>query len=408
MAQILAPSTQWQMRISKSSPNATPITSNMWSSLLWKQNKKVSPTSSAKFRVLAIKSDNSTINRLEGLLNLDITPFTDKIIAEYIWIGGTGIDVRSKSRPVEDPSELPKWNYDGSSTGQAPGDDSEVICDSYTPQGEPIPTNKRHRAAEIFSNPKVQAEVPWYGIEQEYTLLQTNVKWPLGWPVGGYPGPQGPYYCSAGADKSFGRDISDAHYKACLYAGINISGTNGEVMPGQWEYQVGPSVGIEAGDHIWASRYILERITEQAGVVLSLDPKPIEGDWNGAGCHTNYSTKSMREDGGFEVIKKAILNLSLRHKDHISAYGEGNERRLTGKHETASINTFSWGVANRGCSIRVGRDTEKNGKGYLEDRRPASNMDPYVVTSLLAETTLLWEPTLEAEALAAQKLALKV
>ena len=429
MAQILAPSTQWQMRFTKSSHHASPITSNTWSSLLMKQNKK---TSSAKFRVLAVKSDGSTINRLEGLLNLDITPFTDKIIAEYIWIGGTGIDVRSKSRtiskPVEHPSELPKWNYDGSSTGQAPGEDSEVIlypqaifkdpfrggnnilviCDAYTPAGEPIPTNKRHRAAEVFSNPRVIAEVPWFGIEQEYTLLQTNVNWPLGWPVGGYPGPQGPYYCSAGADKSFGRDISDAHYKACLFAGINISGTNGEVMPGQWEYQVGPSVGIEAGDHIWASRYILERITEQAGVVLSLDPKPIEGDWNGAGCHTNYSTKSMREDGGFEVIKKAILNLSLRHKEHISAYGEGNERRLTGKHETASINTFSWGVANRGCSIRVGRDTEKNGKGYLEDRRPASNMDPYVVTSLLAESTLLWEPTLEAEALAAQKLALKV
>ncbi|BBG93269.1 AWPM-19-like family protein [Prunus dulcis] len=286
------------------------------------------------------------------------------------------------------------------------GNNILVICDAYTPQGEPIPTNKRARAAEIFANQKVIDEVPWYGIEQEYTLLQTDVKWPLGWPVGGYPGPQGPYYCGAGADKSFGRDISDAHYKACLYAGINISGTNGEVMPGQWEYQVGPSVGIEAGDHIWASRYILERITEQAGVVLTLDPKPIEGDWNGAGCHTNYSTKSMREEGGFEVIKKAILNLSLRHADHISAYGEGNERRLTGKHETASINTFSWGVANRGCSIRVGRETEKQGKGYLEDRRPASNMDPYIVTSLLAETTLLWEPTLEAEALAAQKLAL--
>ncbi|MBA0588451.1 hypothetical protein Gorai_001553, partial [Gossypium raimondii] len=151
-----------------------------------------------------------------------------------------------------------------------------VICDAYTPAGEPIPTNKRHKAAEIFSNKKVVDEVPWFGIEQEYTLLQQNVKWPLGWPVGGYPGPQGPYYCGAGADKSFGRDISDAHYKACLYAGINISGTNGEVMPGQWEYQVGPSVGIEAGDHIWCSRYILERITEQAGVVLSLDPKPIE------------------------------------------------------------------------------------------------------------------------------------
>ncbi|KAJ7980145.1 Glutamine synthetase [Quillaja saponaria] len=445
MAQILAPCTQWQMRITKSSTSACPMTAKMWNSLLFRQNKKGAIAKSAKFRVLAVKSENSTINRVEDLLNLDITPFTDKIIAEYIWIGGSGIDLRSKSRtiskPVEHPSELPKWNYDGSSTGQAPGEDSEVIlypqaifrdpfrggpytdltklvhysnfvmkviCDTYTPQGEPIPTNKRHKAAEIFRNPKVIAEVPWYGIEQEYTLLQTDVNWPLGWPVGGYPGPQGPYYCGAGADKSFGRDISDAHYKACLYAGINISGTNGEVMPGQWEYQVGPSVGIEAGDHIWGSRYILERITEQAGVVLSLDPKPIEGDWNGAGCHTNFSTKSMREDGGFEVIKKSILNLALRHKDHISAYGEGNERRLTGKHETASIDSFSWGVANRGCSIRVGRETEKQGKGYLEDRRPASNMDPYVVTSLLAETTLLWEPTLEAEALAAQKLALKV
>ncbi|CAN1284139.1 Glutamine synthetase leaf isozyme, chloroplastic [Linum perenne] len=414
MAHILAPTAQWQMRLSNKAAAApsAPITGKMWNSLVVK--RRSTAKSSAKFRVFAISSDNSTINRMEDLLNLDITPFTDKIIAEYIWVGGTGIDLRSKSRtidkPVKHPSELPKWNYDGSSTGQAPGEDSEVIlypqaifkdpfrggnnilviCDTYTPAGEPIPTNKRHRAAQIFSDPKVTTEVPWFGIEQEYTLMQQNVKWPLGWPVGGFPGPQGPYYCAAGADKSFGRDISDAHYKACLYAGINISGTNGEVMPGQWEYQVGPSVGIDAGDHIWCSRYILE------------------GDWNGAGCHTNYSTKSMREDGGFEVIKKAILNLSLRHMDHIRAYGEGNERRLTGKHETASIDQFSWGVANRGCSIRVGRETEQKGKGYLEDRRPASNMDPYIVTALLAETTILYQPTLEAEALAAQKLALKV
>jgi glutamine synthetase len=234
--------------------------------------------------------------------------------------------------------------------------------------------------------------VPWYGIEQEYTLLQKDVNWPLGWPIGGFPGPQGPYYCSIGADKSSGRDIVDAHYKASLYAGINISGINGEVMPGQWEFQVGPSVGISAADEIWIARYILERITEIAGVVVSFDPKPIPGDWNGAGAHTNYSTKSMREEGGYEIIKKAIEKLGLRHKEHISAYGEGNERRLTGHHETDDINTFLWGVANRGASIRVGRDTEKEGKGYFEDRRPASNMDPYVVTSMIAETTLLWNP----------------
>ncbi|XP_072991380.1 glutamine synthetase nodule isozyme-like [Typha latifolia] len=353
---------------------------------------------------------------LTDLVNLNLSDNTDKIIAEYIWIGGSGMDMRSKARtlpgPVTDPSKLPKWNYDGSSTGQAPGEDSEVIlypqaifkdpfrrgnnilvmCDCYTPAGEPIPTNKRHNAAKIFSHPDVTAEETWYGLEQEYTLLQKDVKWPLGWPVGGFPGPQGPYYCAAGADKAFGRDIVDAHYKACLYAGINVSGINGEVMPGQWEFQVGPSVGISAGDELWVARYILERITEIAGVVLSFDPKPIQGDWNGAGAHTNYSTKSMRKDGGYEVIKKAIENLGKRHKEHIAAYGEGNERRLTGRHETADINTFKWGVANRGASIRVGRDTEKNGKGYFEDRRPASNMDPYVVTSMIAETTILWKP----------------
>jgi len=272
------------------------------------------------------------------------------------------------------------------------GDHILAMCDTYTPAGEPIPTNKRFKAAAIFSHPDVAAEVPWYGIEQEYTLLQKNVKWPVGWPVGGFPGPQGPYYCGIGADKAFGRQIVDAHYKACLYAGINISGINGEVMPGQWEFQVGPSVGISAGDEIWVARYILERIAEIAEVLVSFDPKPIPGDWNGAGAHTNYSTKSMREEGGIEVITKAIKKLGLRHKDHIAAYGEGNERRLTGHHETADINTFSSGVADRGASIRVGRDTEKDGKGYFEDRRPASNMDPYIVTSMIAETTILWKP----------------
>jgi len=350
------------------------------------------------------------------LINLDLSDVTEKIIAEYIWIGGSGMDIRSKGRTlsheVTDPKDLPKWNYDGSSTGQATGKDSEVIihpqaifrdpfrrgknilviCDAYTPDGEPIPTNKRANAAKIFSHPDVVAEEPWFGIEQEYTLLQKDVNWPLGWPIGGFPGPQGPYYCGTGADKAYGRDIVDAHYKACLYAGINISGINGEVMPGQWEFQVGPTVGISSGDQVWAARYILERISEKAGVVVSFDPKPIQGDWNGAGAHTNYSTKSMREEGGIEVINKAISKLALRHKEHIAAYGEGNERRLTGQHETADINTFSWGVANRGSSIRIGRETERLGKGYFEDRRPSSNMDPYVVTSLIAETTILLKP----------------
>ncbi|PTQ26286.1 hypothetical protein MARPO_3414s0001 [Marchantia polymorpha] len=209
-----------------------------------------------------------------------------------------------------------------------------------------------------------------YGIEQEYTLLQKQVKWPIGWPLNGYPGPQGPYYCGTGADKAWGRDIVNAHYKACLYAGIQIGGINGEVMPGQWEFQVGPSVGIAAGDQLWAARYILERITEIAGVVLSLDPKPIEGDWNGAGCHTNYSTKTMREEGGYAEIKKAIEKLGLRHKEHIAAYGEGNERRLTGKHETASINNFSWVLLScSGCDVDdVSVEMDRQSRFNLSDR----------------------------------------
>ncbi|KAI3518978.1 hypothetical protein L1887_07921 [Cichorium endivia] len=278
-------------------------------------------------------------------------------------IGGSGLDLRSKARtlstPLDDPQKLPKWNYDGSSTGQAHG-----------------------------------KATPKFGLEQEYTLLQKDTKWPLGWPLGGYPRPQGPYYCGVGAEKAFGRDIADAHYKACLYAGITISGINAEVMPGQWEFQVGPSAGIIAADELWVARYILERVAEITGVIVSFNPKPIPGDWNGAGAHTNYnySTKSMRKDGGYEVIQKAIEKLRLSHEEHIASYGEGNEHRLTGHHETADINTFSWGVAKPGVSIHVGRETAKEGKGYFEDRRPGSNMDPYVVTSMIAETTILWKP----------------
>jgi len=299
---------------------------------------------------------------------------------------------------------LPKWNFDGSSTGQAPGDDSEVIlrpcrifkdpfrprndglnnilvmCDTFTPAGEPLTTNTRALAEAAFAGR--EDEEPWFGLEQEFTLFNLDERTPLGWPKGGMPSrPQGPYYCSVGPENNFGRHITEAHYRACLYAGINISGTNGEVMPGQQEYQVGPCVGIDAGDQLMMSRYILMRVCEDFQVFCTLHPKPIvDGDWNGAGMHTNFSTKQMREPGGLEIIKKAIYKLGAKHQEHIAVYGKDNEKRLTGKHETADINTFSFGVANRGASVRIGRDTEAEGFGYFEDRRPASNSDPYVVT----------------------------
>jgi glutamine synthetase len=345
---------------------------------------------------------------LERYLHLDQG---GKVQAEYIWIGGSGEDLRSKCRTLDkkptSPAELPEWNYDGSSTGQAPGHNSEVIikpqaifrdpfrggdnilvmCDTYEPNGTPIPTNTRHPANVIME--KAKDHEPWFGLEQEYTLFTID-NYPLGWPKGGFPAPQGPYYCGAGADKAFGRNLVEAHYRACLYAGVKIAGCNGEVMPGQWEFQVGPCQGIEIGDHLWVARYIMHRLAEQFGVLVSFHPKPIvNGDWNGAGCHTNYSTKAMRAEGGIKAIWEAIDKLSKKHREHIDVYGQHNELRLTGKHETAHISQFRAGVADRGASIRVPSQCAKEGKGYFEDRRPASNIDPYTVASKLVHTTCL-------------------
>eukprot|EP00933_Yihiella_yeosuensis_P071504 TRINITY_DN7970_c0_g2_i1.p1 TRINITY_DN7970_c0_g2~~TRINITY_DN7970_c0_g2_i1.p1 ORF type:complete len:883 (-),score=189.94 TRINITY_DN7970_c0_g2_i1:200-2848(-) len=347
--------------------------------------------------------------RLGGL------PQNGSIMVEYVWLGGDettgGFDIRSKSRTLDrrptSVSQLPVWNFDGSSTNQAPGDNSEVLlkpaamwpdpfrggqnivvlCECMDPRMNPIATNTRNHCARVMA--AAMAHEPWFGIEQEYTLFEKDGVTPLGWPVGGEPKPQGPYYCSAGYDVSYGRNVMETHYRVCLAAGIKISGTNAEVMPGQWEYQVGPCVGISSGDEMWISRYFLIRVCELLEVNVSFDPKPIPGDWNGAGCHTNVSTKSMRKPGGYKDIIKAIEKLGPKHMEHIQVYGEGNNRRLTGRHETASMDNFSYGVANRGASVRIPRSAEADGCGYFEDRRPASNMDPYLVTGKIVQTCLL-------------------
>lgn len=336
-----------------------------------------------------------------------------KTLVEYVWIGGNN-EVRSKTKVVNNEvqhvSDLEIWNFDGSSTEQATGEDSEVLikpqalfkdpfrkenhkivmCDTYSPNNEPLKNNYRIWAEKVFNN--ALEEEPWFGLEQEYFIMDLNTEKPLGFPQNGLPLPQGQYYCSVGGNNSFGRVIAEEHLNACIYAGIKISGINAEVAPGQWEFQIGPCVGIEEGDHLWIARYLLQRIAEKYNAFINFEPKPIKGDWNGSGCHTNYSTKKMREGDnnktGLDYINEAINALSQKHDEHMAVYGTGNNERMTGEHETASYDKFTDGIANRGASIRRGNATTKNKKGYFEDRRPSSNCDPYLVTGKIFETTV--------------------
>ena len=341
---------------------------------------------------------------------------------EYIWIDGD-CKLRSKTRIVELPSyadlnsyvlkvgDTPEWSFDGSSTGQADGSSSDVLlrpvftcrdpvrglnsylalCETFNADGTPNRTNHRRALAELLET-RVQGtrtvqEVhePLFGLEQEYVFLDRGRI--LGWPEGGYPAPQGPFYCGVGADEVFGREIVEKHLSACMRAGLSISGINAEVMPGQWEFQVGAVGALEVSDQLWVARWVLYRIAEDFGVSATLDPKPMKGDWNGSGCHTNFSTSFMRdEDHGLDAINKACEMIGQRIPEHLAVYGKDNEQRLTGLHETCSINEFRYGVSDRGASIRIPMQVAQQGYGYLEDRRPAANIDPYQVTRVLIET----------------------
>lgn len=331
--------------------------------------------------------------------------------AMYIWVDGTEPTplLRSKTNVIADGEEPGTWGFDGSSTNQAPGHDSDVVlnpvkvvpdpirggndvlvlCECLTTDMEPHPTNTR--AACVAAGEKYAHFEPWFGMEQEYTFLQMNDTTsfqrdgrPPGFPPGGYPAPQGPYYCGVGANRVFGRPVVDAHSQACIDAGLDIEGTNAEVMAGQWEYQIGPLPPVEMSDQLTIARWLMERIGEDYGLEVSLHPKPVLGDWNGAGCHTNFSTAEMRRS--YDAIIAACEALEANADEHIANYGHDIEKRLTGHHETQRYDQFSYDVSDRGASVRIPWTVPIQGGGYIEDRRPNSNCDPYTVTRLIVET----------------------
>jgi glutamine synthetase len=324
-----------------------------------------------------------------------------------MWIDGIvpTAEIRSKTKILADGEKPGIWGFDGSSTNQATGDNSDVVlnpvfqchdpirggnnilvvCETLiTKDLSPHPTNTR--APAVAALEKYADQAPIFGLEQEYTMLDPVSSWPYGFPSHGYPGPQGPYYCGVGAVKIAGRDIVEEHTTLCIEAGLGISGTNAEVMPGQWEFQIGPLDTVTVGDHLWVARYLLFRIGEKYNVEMSLDAKPMKGDWNGAGMHTNFSTKAMRE--GYDAVVAAAEALGAPGKpaEHLVGYGHGIEDRLTGAHETQRYDQFSYGVSDRGASVRIPWQVAKEQKGYIEDRRPNANADPYVVTTLMTNT----------------------
>ena len=340
--------------------------------------------------------------------------------AEYIWLDGCEPtnNLRSKTRVIQvgDSSnvtieDFPIWGFDGSSTNQATGKQSDcelrpvnfvkdpirgegnylVLCEVYGLNQAPHATNTRSKLRDVLKAGG-EDERPFLGFEQEYTLYKGHR--PLGFPDRGYPEPQGKFYCGVGADHIFGRELVEEHLLACKEAGLLIYGINAEVMPGQWEFQIGyrgfkeDCLGaLNICDHMWFATWLLQRLGEKHDIHVSFENKPVKGDWNGAGCHANFSTEKMRSSKtGKMTIRDAIERLSAKHREHIKVYGHLLEERLTGSHETCSIQEFKSGSLDRGASIRIPQSVSQKGYGYIEDRRPGANSDPYLVATRLIST----------------------
>ncbi len=333
-----------------------------------------------------------------------------KIKLEYIWLDGyyPTQNMRSKTKIIESENfkgtleEVEVWSFDGSSTKQAEGNWSDCLLKPVAIYPDPIRKNGYLVMTEVLnadgtphkSNGRstiddTEDEDFWFGFEQEYFIMDTKTGLPLGFPIGGYPAPQGLYYCSVGGKNTHGRTLVEEHANLCLEAGLNFEGINQEVACGQWEFQLFAKGAKKAGDEVWIARYLLDRQTEKYGYYIDYHPKPLgkDLDWNGSGMHANFSNTTLRTCGSKETYEKICEAFRPFVKEHIEVYGEFNDQRLTGLHETAAITDFTYGVSDRGASIRIPIITVERGyKGWLEDRRPASNGDPYKIAARIIKT----------------------
>jgi len=342
---------------------------------------------------------------------------TNNIIAEYIWIDGDNLRSKIKifvPNKISEIIEFPEWNFDGSSTGQSETKNSDlilkpvffcnnpffkdskqfnylVLCQVMNPDGSAHITNNYFKLYNFIQhNLKTTYLDSWFGIEQEYIILDKSGN---AFEIDNICNDkilynQNQHYCSVGTGKAMGRQIAEEHMILCLEAGLKICGINSEVTASQWEFQIGPLNAYDISNQLWIARYILIKIAEKYNAIITFHPKPFQ-NFNGSGAHTNFSTREMRKKNGIGQIYEAIEKLSKTHKEHIDVYGKYNELRLIGTNETANINTFSYGKCDRSSSIRIPLNVLKDGCGYLEDRRPSANMDPYLVTERILKTIFL-------------------
>ncbi|TRX56206.1 glutamine synthetase [Fulvivirga sp. M361] len=324
---------------------------------------------------------------------------------EYIWLDGykPTQSLRSKTKIVSNfdgkLESCPMWSFDGSSTEQAVGNSSDCLLKPVAIFSDPGRKNAYLVMTEVLNADGSAHETNgratiddedsdfWFGFEQEYFLWDHETNLPLGFPTNGFPKPQGPFYCGVGASNAYGREIVEEHLDLCLEAGLNVEGINAEVATGQWEFQIFAKGAESAGDQIWVARYLLERTAEKYGLGINWEPKPVKGDWNGSGMHANFSNSILREAGDKATYDAICSSFEPYVAEHIAVYGANNDQRLTGAHETQSIDKFSYGISDRGASIRIPIATVENGwKGWLEDRRPASNGDPYKIAARIIKT----------------------
>ena len=348
---------------------------------------------------------------------------SDKIRFEYVWTDGyESPNLRSKVRYVTmatnptKASDVPSWSFDGSSTQQADLSDSDltlspvkiynnpfysgdmrsylVLCEVQNSKGKPHVSNTRADLRKTTDGIDGFA----IGFEQEYLLINPKTRQPYHWPTGVndageetvmFPAPQGRYYCGTG-DFVKGREFSDEHAEMCIAAGVDIGGTNAEVLLSQWEYQIGHTTPVDACDDLMIARYIAERLGEKYDAAINTVPKPFPGDdWNGSGCHINFSTPTFAAGkADSKYIDELLADVAEDHSDHIRSYGDGNTERLTGKNETPHIDDFEWGKGDRSVAIRI-----PVGDTHLEDRRPGANINPYTAVNSLLKSLIRAEKT---------------